>query len=76
MIKTYLSKTSIFKAFAAVCIFGISISGCTSKKKDSYGNNRYNGKRTNHVGGYLHIGEPVKGYIATASTKKTGLPLP
>ena len=33
MIKTYLSKTSIFKAFAAVCIFGISISGCTSKKK-------------------------------------------
>ena len=32
MIKTYLSKTSIFKAFAAVCIFGISISGCTSKK--------------------------------------------
>ena len=24
MIKTYLSKTSIFKAFAAVCIFGIS----------------------------------------------------
>ena len=36
MIKTYLSKTYIFKAFAAVCIFGISISGCTSKK-DSYG---------------------------------------
>lgn len=33
MIKTYLSKTSIFKTFAAVCIFGISISGCTSKKK-------------------------------------------
>lgn len=33
MIKTYLSKTSIFKAFAAICIFGISISGCTSKKK-------------------------------------------
>ena len=33
MTKTYLSKTSIFKAFAAVCIFGISISGCTSKKK-------------------------------------------
>ncbi len=61
MIKTYLSKTSIFKAFAAVCIFGISISGCTSKKKtpmettDTTGNNRYNEKRTNHVGGYLHI---------------------
>lgn len=33
MTKTLIAKTSIFKAFAAVCIFGICISGCTSKKR-------------------------------------------
>ena len=55
MIKTYLSKTSIFKTFAAVCIFGISISGCTSKKKTPMETTDNNEKRTNHVGGYLHI---------------------
>ena len=72
MTKTLIAKTSIFKAFAAVCIFGIGISGCTSKKKDSYGNNRYNRKRTNHAGGYLHQ-EPVKGSIASALMKKMEL---
>lgn len=33
MKKTFLSKTFIFNSFAAVCILGISISSCTSKKK-------------------------------------------
>ena len=33
MKKKFLSKTLIFNSFAAVCILGISISSCTSKKK-------------------------------------------
>lgn len=33
MTKVFISKKSIFKAFVAVCMLGISISSCTSKKK-------------------------------------------
>lgn len=33
MKKRFLSKAFIFKSFAAICLFGISISSCTSKKK-------------------------------------------
>ena len=74
MIKTYLSKTSIFHRHLPLFAYSESVSGGCNLKKDSYGSNRYNGKRTNHVGGYLHIRNQVKGYIVTASTKKTGLP--
>ena len=74
MIKTYLSKTSIFKAFAAVCIFGISISGCTSKKKTPMETTDTTENEQTMLVGTSHQ-EPIKGYIATASTKKTGPPL-
>ncbi len=74
MTKTLIAKTSIFKAFAAVCIFGICISGCTSKKKTHMETiDTTENELTMLVGTYTS--EPVKGYIATASTKKTGLPL-
>lgn len=33
--KTFINQTSIFKAFVAVCMLGISIGSCTSKKKTS-----------------------------------------